>query len=869
VRIPRWRRSGGEPEHAAALPTAPLADVAAPSVEEHQAEVITASSLGAAPAWATLPALKPSLPAMPLIVSQRFDESLVSWQPPERFIGPLGHSVSPDAPSGVVDGAAAMTVSLPDLAAPTLDPAPQPASSPEPLTLAIPPARSSGPDEAQTWASSRRLDAYPADSPDQVDQPAPVDPGFSAGGETRAEEPLVSTSPAAAEAAPLAGSDQSPESGPDVQADLTGSAPLTPVVQPLVVGPGPQPSDRSFVHAAVPSDMPLAHLPLTFRPDPAPPERAEPLETVRPASVEPDAASASSPAQVGSSSSAPAGPVAESSGLVGDQAMVAPPGAQEPLATTAPSPPDATGPGVELPLAIPERPAPPEESATRRLAQFEDASGAGGPSSETSQADQAPGGDVAPGDAALSAATGPEAATEVEARAAAEPMAPLTGRGSPLVSDGAPGDVGTPEAPTPAQRSPDATPDRPLAVPSRPRAGLGEPMSGLPSTATSWDLTTLSPAEQRLAARALVQREMGRAAAILPIRAQPPGPATGAVRSDPIGGPSAPELVLATTPGPRAAIEDVEPIPVGVYPEDLAPAGPEEAPLLSMDPLVGFPASDQSRPDPAGRHEGARAREVVGQRYGVDLSQVPVNRTPRAAATANQLGARAFTSDAGVVVPPRVGSLDSGPGEALLAHELTHVAQRTRLGAALPSESTRAGQLLEGEAVAVEMTLATGTPPAPPLLNPPGDGAGRSSRVDGDFAAAAQPRTLPLVTPAPSTPDTDALAATILEKMSALSTPATLGGATEVYSSPWSPSPAPAAAAAVGPVQRATDTTPSLDTTTAPPPADGSGSASRPSDEELSNLSRWLYPLIKYRLKGDLREDRERAGLLTNHYGRW
>ena len=44
---------------------------------------------------------------------------------------------------------------------------------------------------------------------------------------------------------------------------------------------------------------------------------------------------------------------------------------------------------------------------------------------------------------------------------------------------------------------------------------------------------------------------------------------------------------------------------------------------------------------------------------------------------------------------------------------------------------------------------------------------------------------------------------------------------------------------------------------------------SRPSDEDLTNLSRWLYPLIKYRLKGDLREDRERAGLITDHYRRW
>jgi hypothetical protein len=45
--------------------------------------------------------------------------------------------------------------------------------------------------------------------------------------------------------------------------------------------------------------------------------------------------------------------------------------------------------------------------------------------------------------------------------------------------------------------------------------------------------------------------------------------------------------------------------------------------------------------------------------------------------------------------------------------------------------------------------------------------------------------------------------------------------------------------------------------------------ATRPSDQDLTNLSRWLYPLIKYRLKGELREDRERAGLLTDHYRRW
>ena len=55
------------------------------------------------------------------------------------------------------------------------------------------------------------------------------------------------------------------------------------------------------------------------------------------------------------------------------------------------------------------------------------------------------------------------------------------------------------------------------------------------------------------------------------------------------------------------------------------------------------------------------------------------------------------------------------------------------------------------------------------------------------------------------------------------------------------------------------------------PTSDGhtAPSMARPSDEDLSNLSRWLYPLIRYRLKGELREDRERAGLLTDHYRRW
>ena len=81
---------------------------------------------------------------MPLVVSQHFDESLVSWQPPERFLGPLGHSVSPAAPSGVVDGTVASCAlrrrlnrsAAPDPVRPDV-----PAAPDQPLTLAVPPGR--------------------------------------------------------------------------------------------------------------------------------------------------------------------------------------------------------------------------------------------------------------------------------------------------------------------------------------------------------------------------------------------------------------------------------------------------------------------------------------------------------------------------------------------------------------------------------------------------------------------------------------------------------------------------------------------------------------------------------------------------------
>jgi hypothetical protein len=89
------------------------------------------------------------------------------------------------------------------------------------------------------------------------------------------------------------------------------------------------------------------------------------------------------------------------------------------------------------------------------------------------------------------------------------------------------------------------------------------------------------------------------------------------------------------------------------------------------------------------------------------------------------------------------------------------------------------------------------------------------------------------------------------------------------------PSPAPAMA---GPaIQRAEEpaaaATPSAASPTPAPAPAGQGSAgafgTRPPDGELSNLAEWIYPLISYRIKGELRENRERLGLLTDQYRRW
>lgn len=233
--------------------------------------------------------------------------------------------------------------------------------------------------------------------------------------------------------------------------------------------------------------------------------------------------------------------------------------------------------------------------------------------------------------------------------------------------------------------------------------------------------------------------------------------------------------------------------------------------------------------------------------------------------------ARAFTSDRAVVVPHSAGTLESGPGEALLAHELTHVAQRARFGANLPAESTPAGRVLEAEALAVEMSFPSSTHRAAPLMRTEPQVGTAVSRGVTPGVAEPPPAELPLASSSGAVLDADALAATLIERMSTVTSPGS-PGTTETYTAAWAPAPTAAPAAQF--VQRAEDSPTAVvpAPTTTPDATSGqqpSTSLERPSDEDLTKWSQWLYPLIRYRLKGELREDRERAGLLTDHYRRW
>jgi hypothetical protein len=132
----------------------------------------------------------------------------------------------------------------------------------------------------------------------------------------------------------------------------------------------------------------------------------------------------------------------------------------------------------------------------------------------------------------------------------------------------------------------------------------------------------------------------------------------------------------------------------------------------------------------------------------VDVSDAVVRRGDDVAAAAHRLGARGYTHGGVVHVPDSLGTLDSAEATPLLAHELTHVAQQRRFGAALPAPGTAAGHRLEAEAVVVEQWFAGGAVGAPPDVRghlPPGSPRSRHRNPGVQLAEAEAAEELPRI----------------------------------------------------------------------------------------------------------------------------
>ena len=384
-----WRRSARGPDRA---PTTAAATAAEPEPVSgsNDHEVIRAATLADAPDWAKLPPLEPLLPEMPWVVSQHFDESLVSWRAPERFLAPLGHSVSPAAPSGVIDGLAILSPApAPEpVAAPIPFPPDVPAAHDQPLTLAVPPAASTEQEGRRRRGSSRTL-PLPSDQPtffrpdsggsrsgaaDPTSPPPPGPPGAGAPALSELAGSMTMPDPAAA----AVGSDEPPPrawmatesgpvepldsssgpvgnaistAGPAGSAGLAGSAPLRPTVSPLLVPPQADEAPHRLVQAPTPPDMPLARLPSALLPEILPDESgvAAGVRTTPPGLGAPVDEPAASTLEAHPPPAAPA----PTAGLVGERAVVDESGPSAPPAMVPPPSPAPFGAaGAELPLAL-------------------------------------------------------------------------------------------------------------------------------------------------------------------------------------------------------------------------------------------------------------------------------------------------------------------------------------------------------------------------------------------------------------------------------------------------------------------------------------------------------------------------------------
>jgi Domain of unknown function (DUF4157) len=109
-----------------------------------------------------------------------------------------------------------------------------------------------------------------------------------------------------------------------------------------------------------------------------------------------------------------------------------------------------------------------------------------------------------------------------------------------------------------------------------------------------------------------------------------------------------------------------------------------------------------------GRALDAPVRERVGEAFGDPLADVRVHADERADALARSVSARAFTTGTDIFFAHGEFRPRTATGDALLAHELTHVVQQRGSPTTGPLAVTETGGTLEAEAEATARELGHG-----------------------------------------------------------------------------------------------------------------------------------------------------------------
>jgi hypothetical protein len=429
------------------------------------------------------------------------------------------------------------------------------------------------------------------------------------------------------------------------------------------------------------------------------------------------------------------------------------------------------------------------------------------------------------------------------------PDGPSPERSAPdwAAPDRATSEQAAPEQAAPNRATPDHTaPDRAAPERSAParRPGIGPPLPGRPAL----DRRPHGEPPNEQADRPTD-------------RLQPPATPTHATR------PPLPDAARQES-GEAVARQSVTPRPPAI---DGSPPGPapsvEPAPVVYRAALEPLPPSGPQAP-PSARHDAMRTEAVpvdvadrFRNRFGVDVSAVPVHRGPAVTTLARAASARAFTRHGEVFVPDVAGELTAPDGRALLVHELVHAAQQRALGANLPDERSAGGMLLEATATSAErwdrghgdgpgalvhppLRLSPAPPPTP---QPPVQRAGEDDSVSSVDLAA-------LLSATPADETTPVRPATV-----DVSAPRSIGaaaGPVVVTTPPVVETAIDLAAVDVlrGRVDQLANTVEEL-----------GANAQQPNDRrQFDDLARRLYHRIRDNLRQELIIDRERAGLLSD-----